>query len=111
MKIFEFLKGLTKTLFLCGLMILLLLAGCAGSPPLMEQAKAVEAQKYARRNYAKKYASAYYRKGSVYLKKAHEFYENRMYSRAKQAYDTARLYFEKSETKARISQIKKGGDF
>ncbi|MGH1467752.1 MAG: hypothetical protein ACRBBP_02595 [Bdellovibrionales bacterium] len=104
-------KGLSKSLFLYVILISLVFTGCAGSPPLIEQAKAVEAQKYAKKNYAAKYAGAYYRKGTIYLKKAHEYYENRVYSKAKQAYYTARIYFEKSETKARVSQIKKGGAF
>ncbi len=104
-------KGLSKALFLCVWTMSLVFTGCAGSPPLIEQAKAIEAQKYAKKNYAAKYAGAYYRKGTIYLKKAHKFYENRVYSKAKQAYYTARIYFEKSETKARISQIKKGGEF
>lgn len=107
-----FVKGLKRALFLCALVLsFTLVAGCAGKPPLMEQAQAVEAQRHAKMNYAAKYASNYYRKGSVYLKKAHEFYENRVYEKAKRAYTLARLYFEKSETKARITQIKKGGEF
>ncbi len=104
-------KGLKRTLFLCSILLFSFSVGCAGSPPLVEQAKAVEAQRHAKVNYASKYASKSYRKGSVYLKKAHEFYEKRVYEKAKRAYDLARRYFEKSETKARITQVKKGGEF
>lgn len=111
MKMLEYAKGLRRALFLYALLSLLFLVACAGRPPLIEQAKAVEAQKHAKINYATKYASDSYRKGSVYLKKAHEFYEKRVYAKAKQAYDLARRYFEKSETKARVTQIKKGGEF
>lgn len=108
MFILESLKGLAKALFF---MALVLNVGCVGAPPKIDQAKAVEAQKYAKRNYAMKYAASYYRKGSLYLKKAHEYYEDRLYTKAQKAYEMARIYFEKSETKARISQIKQGGDF
>ncbi len=107
----EFNKGLKKTFVLCFFLISVFLTACAGRPPLIEQAKAVEALKYAKKNYAAKYAKAYYHKGNDYLKKAHQYYENRVYSKAKQAYDRARLYFEKSEIKARIFQIKRGGEF
>ena len=85
--------------------------GCAGRPPIVEQAKAVEAEKYARTNYALKHAPKLYRAGKRYLKTAHVFFEKRLYPKAKQAYDIARQYFEKSETKARVIQVKKGGDF
>lgn len=103
-------KGLLKALFLC-LTLLLMLSSCAGRPPLVEQAKAVEAQKYAKKSYAAKYASPLYRKGLVYLKDAHKKFERRVYEKARKSYDIARRYFEKSETKARIIQIKKGGEF
>lgn len=98
-----------RALFLC--VFLSSLAGCAGTRPLIEQAKAVEAEKYARTNYALKYAPKTYQAGKRYLKQAHAFYEKRVYAKAKQSYDIARQYFEKAETKARITQVKKGGEF
>jgi len=49
------------------------IVGCAGSPPLIEQAKAVEAEKYARTNYALKHAPKLYRAGKRYLKTAYFF--------------------------------------
>lgn len=98
-----------RALFLC--VFLFGVASCAGSPPLVEQAKAVEAEKYARTNYALKYAPKTYRAGKRYLKQAHAFYEKRVYAKAKQSYEFARQYFEKAETKARITQVKKGGEF
>jgi len=104
-------KGLNKALFLFLATLFLFVVGCAGAPPLVEQAKAVEAQKYAKQNYAAKYASSYYIKGAAYLKKAHEYFEKRVYEKAKDAYIISMRYFEKSETKARISQIKQGGEF
>ncbi len=109
--IIEFRGGLKKALFLYLFLISVFLTACAGRPPLIEQAKAVEAEKYAKKNYAAKYSRADYHKGSAYLKKAHEYYKKRVYSKAKQAYYTARLYFEKSEIRARVFQIKKGGEF
>jgi len=103
-------KGLFKALFLC-LMLLSVLGACAGRPPLVEQATALEAQKYAKKNYAAKYASSLYRKGLSYLRDGHKKFERRVYEKARKSYDIARRYFEKSETKARITQIKKGGEF
>lgn len=103
-------QGLKKALFLF-LFTTFIASGCAGRPPLVEQAKAVEAQKYAAKSYAPKYASNFYRKGKLYLKRAHLYFEKRIYAKAKLSYDVARRYFEKSETRARITQIKKGGDF
>jgi hypothetical protein len=87
------------------------LASCAGTPPKFERATAVAAQKYAKRNYARKHAPKLYQQGSIYLKKAHELFENRVYKEAGAAYGKARLYFEKAETKARIVQMKQGGMF
>lgn len=104
----QFKKGLFKALFLFQVVTLV---GCAGTPPLVEQARAIEAGKYAKQNYAAKYASSFYIKGSAYLKKAHEYFENRVYEKAKNAYIVSMRYFEKAENKARISQIKKGGEF
>lgn len=103
-------KGLFKALFLCP-MLLFVLSACAGRPPLVEQAKAVEAQKFAKNNYALKYAAPLYRKGLLYLKDAHKKFEKRVYEKARKSYDIARRYFEKSETRARLTQIKKGGEF
>ena len=103
-------KGLVRALFLY-LITSALLVSCAGAPPLVEQAMAVEAQKYAKKSYAAKYASPFYRKGLRYLKLAHSQFEKRVYKRALKSYTTARRYFEKSETRARIMQIKKGGEF
>jgi len=103
-------KGLFKALFLYP-MLLTLLGACAGRPPLVEQATALEAQKYAQKNYATKYASSLYRKGLLYLKDGHKKFERRVYVKARKSYDIARRYFEKSETKARVTQIKKGGEF
>ena len=107
----QFKKGLNQALFLFVALLFVFTTGCAGTPPLVEQARAVEAGKYAKKNYAAKYASSYYIKGTTYLKKAHEYFENRVYEKAKKAYVMSMRYFEKSETKARISQIKKGGEF
>jgi|GEM_PF-2972066 len=103
-------KGLLKALFLC-LTLSFLLGACAGRPPLVEQAKAVEAQKFAKQSYALKYAAPLYRRGLLYLKDAHKKFEKRVYEKSRKSYDIARRYFEKSETKARITQIKKGGEF
>jgi hypothetical protein len=103
-------KGLLKALFLY-LSLSFLLSSCAGMPPLVEQAKAVEAQKFAKKNYALKYAAPLYRRGVLYLKDGHKKFEKRVYEKARKSYDIARRYFEKSETKARITQIKKGGEF
>lgn len=107
----QYRKGLNKALFLFVAGCFLFTIGCAGTPPLVEQARAIEAGRYAKKNYAAKYASSYYIKGAAYLKKAHEYFENRVYEKAKNAYIVSMRYFEKSETKARISQIKKGGEF
>jgi len=103
-------KGLFRALFLY-LMLLCMLGACAGSPPLVEQATALEAQKYAKKNYAAKYASSLYRRGLLYLKDGHKKFERRVYEKARKSYGIARRYFEKSETKARVTQIKKGGEF
>lgn len=91
--------------------MILFIAACAGRPPLIEQATAVEAEKYAQKNHALKYAPTYFRKGSVYLKRAHQYFEKRLYEKAKESYLYARRYFEKAETKSRLTQIKKGGTF
>lgn len=103
-------RGLLRALFLC-LFCASLLSACAGTPPLVEQAKAIEAQKHAKKSYAAKYASPLYRNGLRYLKDAHRKFERRVYEKARKSYSLARRYFEKSETKARIMQIKKGGEF
>ena len=107
---FQINKGLSRALFLC-LTVSFLLSSCAGRPPLVEQAKAVEAQKFAKKSYALKYAAPLYRRGLLYLKDAHKKFERRVYEKARKSYNIARQYFEKSETKARITQIKKGGEF
>lgn len=94
-----------------GLFFILFIVSCAGSPPLVEQSIAVEAERYAKNNNALKYAPKTYRRGSEYLRLAHDFFEKRVYPKAKTAYIYARKYFERAEVKSRVDQVKSGGGF
>jgi len=64
---------------------------------------------YAKENGAIKRSPINFRKGLSLLKKADKLFEDRRYGDAQKNYVYALKYFEKSETKARLLNIKDGG--
>lgn len=104
---FSYKKGLIAPF----LVLCFILASCAGSPPLKEQAKAHIAKKYAKENGALKNSPKNYRKALSLLKYADDLFEDRVYKKSKKIYVYSRKYFEKAELRSRLINIKKGADF
>ena len=92
-------------------LILLLITGCAGTRPLLDQSRAHAAMSYAKENGAQRRSPKNYRMGLSYLKKADRLFEERRYKDAKENYIYAMKYFEKSEVRARLLNAKDGGVF
>lgn len=93
------------------LVLMLSMTGCAGSRPLLDQSRAHTAMSYAKENGAMKRSPKNYRMGVSLLKKADRLYEKRRFSEAKKHYIYATKYFEKSEVRARLLNVKDGGVF
>jgi hypothetical protein len=101
-------KGLRLAPFL---FLPIIFAACAGTRPLLDQSRAHAAQNYARANGGMQRSPKNYRMGLSLLKKADRFFEERRYAEAKKHYIYAMKYFEKSETRARLLNVKDGGVF
>ena len=87
---------------------ILIITGCAGTRPLLDQSRAHAAMSYAKENGAIKGSPKNYRRGASLLKKADQLFEQRRFSKAKKHYVHAMKYFEKSEVRARLLSKKSG---
>lgn len=98
-----------KGRYLAPFLFLLLLISCAGTRPLIEQSRAHSAMSFAKENGALKHSPKNFRKGLSLLQKADVLFEERRYKDAKEKYYYSMKYFEKAETRARLSNAKNGG--
>jgi hypothetical protein len=91
--------------------ILFFCAGCASTPkPLLEYTLALSAIEAAQSVEAVRYAAAYWHQAGEYYRAAEIQYKNKKYKDAKENFELARNFAEKSENLARLKKFK-SGDF
>ena len=91
------------------ILVVVVVVGCAGTRPLIEQSRAHVARHHAKENGATKHSPKNYRMGLSLLKKADQLFKDRRYGEAQKHYAYAMKYFEKSEVRARLLNVKEGG--
>jgi hypothetical protein len=87
----------------------LLLAGCAGKPPIREYNLTATAMKSARAAGATKFASGYYTKAEDFYRQAEESYADRKYDQARSQFRQAKLFAERAENLSVLKKSSSGG--
>ena len=95
-------------LFISGLTWFSFLISCAGLPPIKEYSLAREAISQAERHKADKYYPGYYGKALKLYRSGESAFQDRYYNRARNRFEEAAEYAERSEELTRIKRARVG---